>query len=132
MPEQARSRRGPLIVWLAVMAAILIGSLVPESEAPGPDGLMPQDWNLFHVPAYAALAVTSAWLLQARWRLTMPAAVGISLVFATVLGGAIEWIQPLVGRTESLLDFGLNEFGVVLGAGLVAAYQISGQPARRR
>jgi len=71
-------------------------------------------------------------LLQARWRLTMPAAIGISLIFATILGGAIEWIQPLVGRTESLLDFGLNELGVVLGAGLVAAYQISGQPARCR
>ena len=40
----------------------------------------------------------------------------VSILFASLLGLAIEWVQPLIGRTGSLIDFGYNEIGILRGA----------------
>lgn len=63
--------------------------------------------KLYHVIAFAALTFPMALLYPPRAKTV--------LICAIVLGAAIEIIQPMVGRTASLLDFVADLIGVLLG-----------------
>ncbi|MFU8773852.1 MAG: VanZ family protein, partial [Anaerolineales bacterium] len=63
--------------------------------------------KLYHVIAFAALTFPMALLYPPRARTV--------LICAILLGGAIEIIQPMVGRTASLLDFVADLIGALLG-----------------
>ncbi|MEN8130418.1 MAG: VanZ family protein [Pseudomonadota bacterium] len=115
MVERRLYNWGIALSWIGVLALILVGSLMPEQEGMGEQGILSQDWSLFHIPAYAVLAVVTVWFLRAR-RLSLYTAIGISVLFSSLLGLGIEWLQPLFGRTQSLIDFGFNEIGVLLGS----------------
>lgn len=112
-----------MLLWLSVLSLILAGSLVPEPMGEDEDEMFfPQDWNLLHIPAYALLAMVSIWFLQVNWRLRLNTSMTISILFSSLLGLGVELFQPLVGRTQSLIDFGSNEIGIMLGAIVVMVF----------
>ena len=95
-----------LALSLLAMAAIGAASLSP----PGSVGDPGEADKTMHVLGYAAAVLPSA------------AAPSIALVWPLVLvfalGGAIELIQPLVGRSANLGDVAANALGVGIGAAL--------------
>lgn len=129
MFERRLYKLGVTLSWIGVLAVILVGSFMPEQEGPQEQGILPQDWNLFHIPAYAVLAVVTVGFLRSRY-FSPYTAIGVSILFASLLGLGIEWLQPLFGRTQSLIDFGFNEIGVLLGATVVMIFFYSRQLLR--
>lgn len=98
-----------LAAWLAVVAAIVVASLLPGRDEPVPEegvGIT----SLGHVPAYAALTAMTARLLTAvavtPWR-----AAGAAAVASVALGALLEVVQPLVGRDGNLTDLALDGIG---------------------
>jgi len=86
--------------------AILWFTLTPQSM---PDTrVVPVD-KLAHLAAFAVLILPTAW--------GYPQALAVTLPLALVFGGAIELLQPLVGRGREMADFLMNVLG--LGLGLV-------------
>ena len=66
--------------------------------------------KLYHFIAFAALVLPCALLYARTLIWVLPAAI--------LFGGAIELIQPYVGRGRELADFGADAVGVVIGAAL--------------
>lgn len=95
--------RYAVVLSLIALALITAGSLLPRESGGGAGGLD----KLLHMLAYA-VAVMPIALLPYRKRI----AFGIGVL---VWSGAIEVVQPLVGRTASLLDFWANAVGILLG-----------------
>jgi VanZ family protein len=125
-----------LTILAAYMALILATSLVPGDE----DGerlrfviqLKPLIQNLLHIPMFALLAILCLQVLESF-------NVKGARMYLTVAGGAVafgalnELVQLWVpGRFGSLLDIGLNTFGVFLGILIyVLARKSSPNPLRR-
>lgn len=80
-------------------------TLTPQklNMAPGSD-------KLYHTLAFAALAFPCAFLYARTLVWVLP--------MALFFGGAIELIQPYVGRGAELADFAADAVGVILGATL--------------
>lgn len=94
------------IATLTLAVVILYLTLTPqpmEARVPGTD-------KLHHFLAFAALVMPSALLHRRALFWTVPLAV--------VIGGAIEIIQPYVGRDRDIHDFMADCIGVALGCGL--------------
>lgn len=94
---------------LGVMLALLIASL---TLTPLPaDRIMTGGIDkVYHFLAFAALIFPVILTDSRRWLWAVPLAVAY--------GGAIELIQPSVGRTADWLDFGADLTGVLAGAAL--------------
>lgn len=95
--------RPSIIATLSTLAAISVASLSPVGSAGDPGSA---DKSM-HVFAYS-LAILPLVAVPSRPRF------GIALV-ALVWSGAIELLQPLVGRTASFSDLMANAAGVLLG-----------------
>ena len=95
-----------LLLWIGALAAITVGSLWPQP----PDAVGGSD-KLMHVAAYTLLSALT-WPAFALWRggIVLIAAFGL-----IIFGIAIEVVQPLVGREQSIADAVANAAGVVLG-----------------
>ena len=108
----------------AVLALIAVLSLLPASV------VLPGRWNLGHVLGYALLTGV-AGLAIPRARRTLGALLAMA-AGVTLVGIAIEWLQPLVGRTTSWKDVLSNEFGVLAGLlGCLIERLARRAPARR-
>jgi len=107
-----------LAVWIAL---ILLGSLLPR--VPPADAVVrfPGAAYAAHAVAYAVLCCLAAWALRlGDWRRLLAAAAGASL-----LGLALECIQPLTGRAFDLADIAANAAGVAAGlAGALLARRL--------
>ncbi len=115
------------IASVLVLIAVLVLSFLPSDSA---DPMRVFSWNsvdLSHVVAYASLA--GAALLSVP-KLTLWQGIGI-VVTISLLGGVIELLQPLVGRTTSVVDFAENEVGVAIGIAISCVYWF-GQKIRAR
>jgi hypothetical protein len=66
--------------------------------------------KLYHLIAFAALVLPCALFYASTLIWVLPAGI--------LFGGAIELIQPYVGRGGELADFGADALGVVIGAAL--------------
>ena len=66
--------------------------------------------KLYHFIAFTALVFPCALLFARTLKWVLPAAL--------LFGGAIELIQPYVGRGGELADFVADALGVVIGAAL--------------
>jgi len=87
-------------IGLVVLWATLNPRALPETET------VPLD-KLAHAAAFALLILPSAWGYPQALIVTVPAAL--------FLGGAIELLQPLVGRGREMADFVMDVVGVGLG-----------------
>ncbi|PWG15839.1 teicoplanin resistance protein VanZ [Salibaculum griseiflavum] len=105
------SRRQGLVALITGFLAVVIAYLTLSPDAPGLDERSPD--KLYHAIAFAALVFPSAFL--------RPRGLGWVIPAALVFGGAIELIQPWVGRSGEWGDFAADLVGVGLGvtAGLL-------------
>ena len=107
MPPQSQSP--PYIQAIAkittgfIAAAILVGTLFPVSQLPEVDS----GDKAAHLIAFALLAFPLNLAGHPRWLLLNTGFV--------LFGGAIEFIQPFVGRHGEWLDLGADMIGVVGG-----------------
>ena len=90
------------IITLLIAAAILVGTLFPVSQLPEVDG----GDKAAHLIAFALLALPLNLAGHPRWLLLNTGFV--------LFGGAIEFIQPFVGRHGEWLDLGADMIGVVV------------------
>ena len=102
------------ILSVFVLVGVLVLSFLPS------DSVDPIRLRLGHSVAYALL-VGATMLSIPRQALTLWRGVGI--VFAiSLLGFAIELLQPLVGRATSVIDFTENEAGIIGGIAIFRGY----------
>jgi len=109
------ARKLLLALWVLLMVAVVVGSLLPESVSPmaALDRLGASDFVL-HSVAYMALAFLPALLIRPRRRGQYAAAAMF------VLGLALEIAQGAApGREFELVDLAANALGVA--AGIVGA-----------
>jgi len=83
-----------------VIACLTLFPLEVPQGVPGTD-------KTHHVIAFAALVLPAAFLFPRILVWTAP--------FAILFGGAIELVQPYVGRFRSLGDFQADMLGVLVG-----------------
>jgi VanZ family protein len=109
-----------------VLAALVLTGVLVLSFLP-PDSVDPlrlqigDSIDIGHVVAYAVLAAT---MLLSRPRQSLTLWQGAAVVAAiSLLGIAIELLQPIVGRTTSVVDFAENEIGIAGGIALFWAYR---------
>jgi VanZ family protein len=99
-------------MWTLSLIALLAASLVPEGTDAA-DAVAPVWSNLGHIPAYFVFSAVTGLLVSARYRLTEGRLLAIGIAVCG-LGLVVEIVQPLFGRTFSLMDIGLNTVGVVV------------------
>lgn len=97
--------------WLAVLAVLLSGvigvlTLIPTSAVPGAPG----GDKLHHLLAFGSLAFAAVLAWPHRWVLV--------IVVVALYGGAIELIQPYVGRSGEWADWFADLVGAILGGAL--------------
>jgi len=105
------SRRRIRAIWLVLslgLAVVIAGlTLMPPALVPkGPHGID----KLYHASAFAALVFPTAFLRPRLLRAVAP--------LALLYGGAIEIVQPLVGRTADISDLVADGVGILIGVGL--------------
>jgi hypothetical protein len=101
------------IALLICAAAILAGSLMPENW--GVDRNIDAIWfNAGHLPAYFVFSILFASWVLARTQITLVSLFVVGTIVCA-FGFAVEFLQPLVGRSFSLIDLGLNALGVFGG-----------------
>jgi VanZ family protein len=88
------------VLAIAIAALTLFPVTIPEPMAETSD-------KIYHVIAFAALALPSAFLI--------PRAMIWLLPLFVLFGGAIEIIQPYVGRSGEAADFVADIIGIGLG-----------------
>jgi len=125
----ARMTPSKLLVGLPllIMGAFYWLSSLPGTPMPDDPALYglfywvpPSAQNALHVPAYAALAWSWCWALDAWLRVPFARAIAACAI-ASAYGVFDEWHQSFVpGRYASLTDVILNVAGAVLGIWLAA------------
>lgn len=98
-------RRISVPVTLALAALVLFLCLSPDL---GHLPLVPRADKVQHLLAYAALIGPTALL--------SPRDLPRTALALAVFGAGIEFLQPLVGRTQDVMDFAMNVLGLGLGA----------------
>lgn len=100
--------------WIALMALVAVGSLLPSAELPRP--LFPGFDKVQHFVGYAVLSGYAVLLFQ-RMRAQALAALGVLL-----LGIAIELAQShlTLTRTGSIADALTNALGILAGLAVAA------------
>lgn len=108
-----RSLRHALALGTTIILATIIAYLTLTPGVQKAQGVGRFD-KLAHLFAFAVLIIPSAFCYRRSLSITLPA----SLIF----GGAIELIQPSVGRSADVMDFIADLFGIGVGlaAGLAA------------
>jgi hypothetical protein len=94
---------------LTLLVAIAIGTLTLTPAISPPFGSFPGIDKLYHIIGFSSLIFPAAVLYPRALLWLFPAAL--------LFGGAIEIIQPSVGRARELADFVADGFGV--GGGLL-------------
>lgn len=104
---------------LALAATVILGAVIAyltlSPSQPSPPGLLSD--KAYHAIAFAGLVFPSALLYARSLIWVVPAAL--------LFGGAIEIIQPYVGRAAELADFVADAVGVGFGvvAGLILRWR---------
>ena len=88
------------MIALIILWFTLTPQALPKSQS------LPLD-KVAHIAAFTALVLPVAWMAPRSLWLLVPLALG--------LGGAIELLQPFVGRGREVADFIADAMGVVAG-----------------
>jgi hypothetical protein len=99
--------------WLALLVLLLVPFLVPVPMVLRRDLLIATLGDRLHVVLLAALT------LLLYWRGPLAGHLARSAIAAVLVGGAVEFLQLLVGRAALWHDFQLDLVGVALAVGLV-------------
>lgn len=121
----ARPHRIQVVLPLAMMAVLWWSSSIPGTPSPADSAVYvlfhwvsPSVQNALHVPAYAVLAGSWKWALDAWLRASGTRAFG-AFAITSSYGVLDEWHQSFVpGRYASLTDVALDVGGALLGVWL--------------
>ncbi len=103
----AKAIRGLMSLWLAMVAAVVVVSLLPSTAPPGHFGID----KVAHTMVYLVLAIFPAAVLP---RTT---AVWSVMLLLVIVGVGVELAQShIVGRQGSAADVLANAAGIALGA----------------
>lgn len=108
-PAADAARWRPWGLLLGAMVAVVI-AMVTLSPPAGAPPLAPGLDKVFHAAGFAALVFPMILTDTRRWLWVVPLAIAY--------GGAIELMQPSVGRSAEWLDWGADISGVLAGAAL--------------
>lgn len=108
------------IVAALALAGVLALSFLP-SESVDPLRLNIDTTDFAHVVAYAVLAAATLLSLQKQALTVRRGALAVLAI--SLLGIAVELLQPLAGRTASVIDFAGNEVGIAGGIALCWVYR---------
>jgi hypothetical protein len=114
-PRQAGTAAVTLLIWLAAVAVVIGGELLPGDSTPMVwVGSLAISDKLMHFGAYVVLAFIPC--------LGFPLRTGIALSAALIgLGVGLEFAQKFVpGRSYDMMDAVANTLGVILGSCLGA------------
>jgi VanZ family protein len=103
-----QTHRKTIALALTALLAMLIAYLT-LGQVSGP-GLFKGVDKIYHIIAFAALLIPSAYLYRPAVYYILPGAI--------LFGGMIEIIQPYVHRTGDIADFGADIIGVILGTAI--------------
>lgn len=103
-----KTTKSRVVFWLTlcVALAIAVGTLLPRADfqsVPGTD-------KFHHFIGFAALILPAAFYDPKSLRWAVPCAL--------LYGGAIEIIQPFVGRSGEFADLVADAIGIAIGAAL--------------
>jgi len=107
----------------AALTAVVGASLLP----PGSTGISQAVNNLLHLPVYGAVGLLACWALR-PWADSPRRRLVAVLAVVGLASWLVEGLQPLVGRSASLKDLGMNLLGALLA--WLAWYAVGG--ARER
>jgi VanZ family protein len=126
MLPQAESERAFFGCAAALtLAGVLVMSFLPSESVDPLRPMLGDSTDVAHVVAYALLAAATMLSLP---RQAFVLRQGAAVVLATsLLGIAIELLQPVAGRTASSVDFAGNEIGIAVGMALFWAYREVGR-----
>jgi VanZ family protein len=108
------------IVSLLAFAGVLVVSFLPSDTVDPIRVNFGRSIDIGHIVAYALVA-SATMLSVPRQALTLRRGAGIVFTISLV-GLAIELLQPLVGRTTSVVDFAENEAGIAGGVVIFCGY----------
>ena len=108
---------------LAWTVIILILCLMPRSVEPQPSWLIqiPHFDKIVHWSLYAILSFLMYLSKQEKQKIVFFI---INILFAFVLGGSIELIQPYVGRSKELMDLIADMVGSICGIPIYFIFQL--------
>lgn len=111
----SRLRRLLLFFWFACLGGITLMSLLPPSQAQVP--LTVSD-KILHIAAYTAAGFLTFLVQVSKADRSGIHTLVTSVLLCVLLGGIIEILQPLTGRSMELLDVGADAVGALLGSGI--------------
>lgn len=109
-----------LTLWIVVTAIIILLSLLPPRSMQGTVSI---NDKLAHGIAYAVLGgltYVTVYLNRLPWSQRTVGRAVWTLLYCIIIGGALECIQPLTGRSRELLDLAADVIGAL--AGILAAW----------
>ena len=109
-----------IVAALSLMGVLVLSFLPSESVDPLRP-MLGDSTDIAHVVAYALLAA-STMLSLPRQALMLRQGAAVVLTIS-LLGIAIELLQPMAGRTASVVDFAGNEIGIAGGFVLLWLYR---------
>lgn len=109
------------LVWrrAGLVASLFLGvilSWLMLTPIAAPPVSVPSADKVFHAVVFAALVFPLIATDTRRWVWAVPVCIAF--------GGAVELIQPFVGRTGEWLDFGADVTGVLAGAALAETLHV--------
>ncbi len=104
-------RRRAALLWILAFA---LPALVLAAKIPSRPRILAVLNDAAHAPVFAAFAVVILLLLHRRIPL-VPARYAASLLLAVAIGGAIELVQPFIGRGAQWSDLLTDGLGAIAG-----------------
>lgn len=103
-----------VVAWVIALMTVLLLSLAPISPDWFPESAQ-QGFGLGHLLAYAMLTVLTLRILLQTWK-TLPYRQTVLITAGSIFlyGGAIELLQPLVGRQRDVDDLLMNAIGIAM------------------
>jgi VanZ family protein len=107
------------MAFAASLLAVTVASLLPEKNVEI-WAIAELWWNVSHVLAFALLTGLAILASAQYCKITASLLVKIAVV-VLLFGSLLEALQPITGRTASIIDLASDFLGVVLSIGLYGA-----------
>ena len=112
---------GRQAVLLAIVA-ILLPALALFAALPAQPIILAVLNDTAHAPVFALLALVLLRLLGSLTRWTLPARLAAAFVLTVAIGGAVEWLQSLIGRDAEWSDLAMDALGAASAVGAALAF----------
>ncbi len=117
----------PLVLFATALSALPLVATLPSHPR-----MLAVLNNAAHAPVFGTLALVLLSLLRTTTSLSPGRRYAAALALTLVIGGAVELIQPMIGRAREWSDFLHDGLGAITGLSLASLFEFRGAPAGRR